>query len=150
MIKCEKCGHWHGNSQVAHSGPRNERKEIFKVVGNELVRDVSPRSGEPYIHYCTIETFREVCHGIDEWGAGEETELAKSFVMTDLVGVTGRPSTQVATALAFLKETNVVAPLNRYRRSIANSDDVFLDGMVEWMSLEFGNGITLVKWIKDE
>lgn len=109
--------------------------EAFSVEQEQLVRRVVPRHGTPYEHRCTSETFQEVAHRIDELGG-------TAFVLTDLNPRNPRNSrtgetlawTQVAVALAFLKERGCVRPVHG-RKHEAASSDVFLDAMTEFHAL---------------
>lgn len=93
-----------------------------------LIRAVVPERGRPYEHSCSLGTFQEVCHAIDAAGA-------RSFTGEELAAIVKRPSTQVFTALAFLKECGALTPRHGRRHSAA-SGDVFLDGMIEFAALE--------------
>jgi hypothetical protein len=102
--------------------------ETFSVEQGQLVRRVVPRRGRPYEHRCTPETFQEVAHRIDEL-------RGSAFVLADLNRAgEALPWTQVAVALAFLKERGCVRPVYG-RRHEAASGDVYLDAMVEFHAL---------------
>ena len=104
----------------------HERNETFEVQDNHLVRNVVPRRGEPYAHRCPRTAFEQVAHAIDE--AGDE-----AFTLESLVEREDLPFTQVAVALAFLKERGIVE--TRYRRNYAATDCVHLDAMTEFHAL---------------
>ncbi|MFQ5494101.1 MAG: hypothetical protein ACE5EX_01855, partial [Phycisphaerae bacterium] len=87
---------------------------------------VIPRRGEPYKHRCPRETFEQVAHAVDE--AGNE-----AFTLELLVEREDLPFTQVAVALAFLKERGIVE--TRYRRNYAATQSVHLDAMTEFHAL---------------
>jgi hypothetical protein len=91
-----------------------------------LVRMVTPRRGRPYEHRCTLASFEAVAHAIDESG---ET----GFNIEELAAREDLPLTQVATALAFLKERGCVTTAGR--RSYPGSDSVHLDAMTEYHAL---------------
>lgn len=102
--------------------------ETFSVDQGQLVRHEVHRRGTPYDHRCSPETFKEVTHRIDELGGS-------AFVLADLnSGDRPLPWTQLAVALAFLKEWGCVRPVHG-RRHEAASDDVFLDVMIELHAL---------------
>jgi hypothetical protein len=105
----------------------HERNETFEVFDDYLIHKVVPRRGDPYEHRCSKQTFEQVAHAIDESGDGTFTghELARR---EDL------PFTQVAVALAFLKERGIVQ--TRYRRNYAGSSCVFEDAMVEFLAMD--------------
>ncbi|MBZ0171918.1 MAG: hypothetical protein K8E66_06025 [Phycisphaerales bacterium] len=103
------------------------REETFTVDrSGALVRSVVPRRGEPYQHRCLFETFRSVAYAIDE-AAGE------GFTLEEIVEAEDLPSSQVATALAFLKERGCV--VTEGRRSFAAGPGAFEDAMTEYHAL---------------
>lgn len=104
-----------------------QREEEYGVCQNRLIRKVQPRRGKGYEHHCPIDTFREVCMTIDEWDG--------AFVYEDIQAATDRPHSQVATAIAFLKERGTIVPVPG-RRHQAATEDTLIDGMVEWCYLE--------------
>lgn len=106
------------------------KTETFTIDQGALLRSVVPDRGKPYEHVCSLDAFREVCHAID---ALDE----RSFTGQELVVRTGDPSTQVFTALAFLKERGSLTQ-RRGRLNGAATKDVYLDGMSEWYALEEG------------
>ena len=103
-----------------------ERDETFEVIDDHLVRKVVPRRGEPYEHRCPRASFEQVAHAIDE--TGNESSTLKSLVQREDL-----PFTQVAVALAFLKERGIVE--TRYRRNYAATEGVHLDAMTEYCAL---------------
>ena len=105
---------------------RRERIEAFAVEDGHLVRKVVPRRGKPYEHRCPRKAFEQVAHAIDE--AGDE-----AFALELLVQREDLPFTQVAVALAFLKERSIVE--TRYRRNYAATDGAHLDAMTEFHAL---------------
>ena len=109
----------------------NACHDLMEVVGDALVRDVCPPYGKPYSHTCYLGVFQDVCHCIDECNG-------RPFTGEDLVGWTGEPSTQVFTALAFLKERGIVESARGRRNVVSTISDVFLDGMVEWSASAAG------------
>jgi hypothetical protein len=102
------------------------RAETFEVSDGHLICTVVPRRGRPYRHRCTRATFEQVAHAIDE--AGE-----RAFTLETLVQAEDLPFTQVAVALAFLKERGIVE--TRYRRNYGASSGVHLDAMTEFHAL---------------
>ena len=104
----------------------DKRNETFEVHDDHLVRKVVPRRGQPYEHRCPRGSFEQVAHAIEE--AGEE-----GFTLELLVKREDLPFTQVAVALAFLKERGIVE--TRYRRNYAATDGVHLDAMTEYCAL---------------
>ena len=103
-----------------------ERNETFEVQDDHLIRKVVPRRGEPYKHRCSRTSFEQVAHAIDE--AGNEDFTLKSLVQREDL-----PFTQVAVALAFLKERGIVE--TRYRRNYAVAQGTHLDAMTEFCAL---------------
>ena len=106
----------------------NKVNEIFEIIHGTLVRSVVPRRGKPYRHSCDIAVFEEVSYTIDELQGG-------SFVYEDLQIITDQSHSQVATAVAFLKERSCIVSAFR-RRHVAATDDCHLDGMLEWHALD--------------
>ena len=104
--------------------------ETFEMMSGALARSVVPRRGTPYRHLCDIAVFEEVTYAIDELEGA-------SFTYEDLQTITDEPHTQVATAVAFLKERSCIVWAIR-RRHVAATDDCHLDGMLEWHALEAG------------
>jgi len=103
-----------------------ERTETFEVLEDHLIRKVVPRRGEPYEHRCPRTSFEQVAHSIDELGD-------QTFTLDSLVDREDLPFTQVAVALAFLKERGIVD--TRYRRNYAATGSVHLDAMTEFCAL---------------
>jgi hypothetical protein len=103
------------------------RAETFLRDGSDLLRSVVPRSGRPYEHRCTRETFVHVCHVIDERGGD-------TFTGAELQAATDAPFSQVFTALAFLEERGCVVGSRRRGKRAATSD-VFADAMTELEAL---------------
>ena len=103
-----------------------ERHESFEVIDGHLVRKVVPVRGEPYEHRCARASFEQVAHAIDEAGDA-------SFTLETIAECENLPFTQVAVALAFLKERGIVEV--RYRRNYAGSLCAFEDAMTEYHAL---------------
>ncbi len=102
------------------------RTESFEVLDGHLVRTVAPIRGKRYEHRCPLASFEQAARAIDEAGGD-------GFTLETLVEREGLPFTQVAVALAFLKERGCVE--TRYRRNHAASDCVHLDAMTEYHAL---------------
>ena len=103
-----------------------QRTETFEVIDDHLARKVVPRRGKPYEHRCPRRSFEQVAHAIEEAGDGV-------FTLELLVEREELPFTQVAVALAFLKERGIVE--TRYRRNYAATGGVHLDAMTEYCAL---------------
>ena len=104
----------------------HERDETFEVEDGHLIRTVVPRRGERYRHRCPLQAFEQVAHAVDE--AGDS-----AFTLEVLVQAEDLPFTQVAVALAFLKERSIVE--TRYRKNYAATRSVHLDAMTEFHAL---------------
>ena len=104
----------------------HELNETFEVADDHLIRKVVPRHGEPYEHRCPRKAFEQVAHAVDELAS-------EGFTLESLVKHEDLPFTQVAVALAFLKERGIVE--TRYRRNYAATDSVHLDAMTEFYAL---------------
>lgn len=102
------------------------RVETFAVTDGHLVRRVVPPRGQPYQHRCPRVSFAQVAHAIDEHGV-------EAFTLETLVHREGLPFTQVAVALAFLKERGIVE--TRYRQNYTATDGAHLDAMTEFHAL---------------
>ena len=84
---------------------------------------------QPYRHRCPLTAFEQVAFAVDEAG-----EVA--FTLESLVQGKGLPFTQVAVALAFLKERSIVE--TRYRKNYAATRCAHLDAMTEFHALAAG------------
>lgn len=106
--------------------PANEREETFTVQEDVLTRSVTPAPGrgDPYQHTCDLEVYEAVAHAIDELNGA-------SFTYEEVRQRINAPFTQVSVAIAFLKERGCIVPAQR-RRSVAATDHVHLDAMIEW------------------
>jgi hypothetical protein len=107
-------------------GAATPKDETFAVEDGHLIRRVVPRRGDPYEHRCPRASFEQVAHASEELGAD-------GFTLETLVQHEDLPFTQVAVALAFLKERGIVE--TRYRRNYAATDSVHLDAMTEFYAL---------------
>lgn len=95
-----------------------------------LVRHVTPASGTPYRHTCPLDAFEVVAHAVED--AGED-----GFEVFGLAGNLDLPFSQVATAVAFLRERGIVERSNRghTKRSYPLSGAAHLDAMTEYHAL---------------
>jgi len=107
-----------------------DRDETFAFVDGVFTRRVVPRRGEPYEHTCTEQVYKDVAYGIEQLGAATFTgEMVRDRI--------DAPSTQVFTALAFLKERGCIVPAHG-RRHRAASDFAYEDALIEWHALREG------------
>ena len=109
---------------------RRERDETFEVLDGHLIRKVVPVRGEPYEHRCPVASLDRVAQAIDELG-DEPFTLETLFCREDI------PWTQVAVAVAFLKERGIVDTHHR-RNYAATTTGVHLDAMTEYFALAEG------------
>ena len=109
---------------------QRQRNERFNVRDGHLVREVVPRTGEPYEHRCPIDAFNSIAQAIDELGN-------EGFTLETLFYQENVPWTQVAVALAFLKERGIIDTRNR-RNYAATTTGVHLDPMTEYHALADG------------
>lgn len=107
--------------------PPDQRGETFAVEDDCLVRRVVPRRGKPYEHRCEKNSFETIAYAIDDL-AGE------AFILDGLRLHTGVPWTQIAVAVAFLKERGCVVPVHG-RKHVAATKAVFEDAMTEFHAL---------------
>jgi hypothetical protein len=92
-----------------------------------LVRYAVPRNGgDPYRHVCPLAAFEATAHAVAE--AGD-----RGFTLGELWALAEIPCTQVATAVAFLKERGIV--LTRGKRNYPAGAGVHLDAMTEYWAL---------------
>lgn len=107
----------------------DQRDESFSIAENILTRHVVPAEGrgKRYAHTCDLDVFENVAHAIDELNGA-------SFTFEIIRAATNAPFSQVAVAIAFLKERGCVVPTQR-RHHAAATDSVHLDAMVEWAAL---------------
>lgn len=107
-----------------------EREQSFRIEDGLLIRTVTPRSGQTYEHSCTEQVYQEMAHAIDALDGA-------AFTGDSIRVQIDAPFTQVAVAVAFMRERGCLAP-ERRRRSSAASDLVFEDAMIEWHALREG------------
>ncbi|HMN42478.1 MAG TPA: hypothetical protein PKE29_16680 [Phycisphaerales bacterium] len=95
-----------------------------------LVRHVLPASGTPYHHTCPLEAFEVVALAVEDAGQN-------GFEVFGLAGELDLPFSQVATAIAFLRERGIVERCNRghTKRSYPLTDAAHLDAMAEYHAL---------------
>jgi hypothetical protein len=97
------------------------------MMENILIRAVTPARGTQYQHTCDKDVFESVAHAIDDLNGA-------SFTYEEIRQKIEAPFTQVAVAVAFLRERGCIAPAQR-RRSVAATNDVYLDAMIEFHAL---------------
>lgn len=102
--------------------------ESFAVDrGGFLVRTVVPARGTPYTHRCSLAILTAVSQEADAVGEA-------GFTGEEMMWRLRLPCTQVATAVAFLKERGCIEVC--WRRNFApRRGDVFLDSMIEYHAL---------------
>jgi hypothetical protein len=108
-----------------------ERTESFSVEDGMLVRRVSPKRGKPYEHRCELATYEAVAHAIDDLGD-------EALTGDEVQAVIDLPSSQVHTALAFLRDRGCLEPAHGRRHRAAASlagGGVHLDAMTEFHAL---------------
>ncbi|MCC6909997.1 MAG: hypothetical protein IT430_18845 [Phycisphaerales bacterium] len=110
--------------------------ESFAVdaTSGALLRRVVPKRGQPYEHMCTKQVFDDVAYAIEQMGNA-------AFTMEEIRAKVGGgdeasmpPWSQVATAVAFLKERGCIVPA-RQRKNGAASDFVYEDALIEYHAL---------------
>lgn len=109
------------NQIVTTRAPRDESFTVDRE--GALVRSVVPRRGRPYQHRCLPETLQAVAHTIDIAAGG-------AFTIEGIVEAEGLPFTQVATAVAFMKERGCV--ITEGRRIYAAGRCLYEDAMIEY------------------
>jgi hypothetical protein len=108
---------------------KRKRRETFEVFDGNLARKVVPRRGRPYEHRCPLVSFEQIAHAAEELGED-------GFTLETIAEHENLPWTQVAVALAFMKERGIVE--TRYRRNHAATAGVHLDAMTEYWVLAEG------------
>ncbi|MCL4199552.1 MAG: hypothetical protein KJZ69_18815 [Phycisphaerales bacterium] len=110
--------------------------ETFIVDGpsGALLRRVIPRRGTPYEHACTKQVFDDVAYAIEQMGSASFTMGDIRFKAADGDESKMPPWSQVAVAIAFLKERSCIVPA-RNRKHIAASDFVYEDALIEYHAL---------------
>jgi hypothetical protein len=104
-------------------GTPSPRDDAFAVDDGFLVRRVAPARGTPYEHRCSADAFENIAWAIEEHQG--------PFTLNELQRVTELPFTQVAVALAFLKERGCITPVHG-RKHKAASAGLHLDAMTEF------------------
>jgi len=105
----------------------SERIESFSIENDLLVRRVGPKRGTPYEHTCAKQVYDDVAWAIEQRGS-------RSFTGEDIRDAIDAPFTQVAVAIAFLKDRGSIVPA-RERKHRAASDFVYEDALIEWHAL---------------
>ncbi len=107
---------------------------VVDAASGALLRRVVPRRGKPYEHMCTKQVYDDVAYAIEQMGNA-------AFTMEDIRAKAGGgdeanmpPWSQVATAIAFLKERSCIVPA-RERKHVAASDFVYEDALIEYHAL---------------
>lgn len=112
---------------AAATQPIDGPNETFSVRESVLTRSVVPKRGTPYQHTCDKDVFEAVAHAIDELNGA-------TFTYEEVRQTLDAPFTQVAVAIAYLRERGIIDTAQR-RRSAAATNDVYLDAMIEWHAL---------------
>lgn len=102
-----------------------DRTETFWIDQQGfLVREVVPRSGAGYQHRCPLSAYEIVAHACEDSQSG--------FTLDELVDSTRLPHTQVAVALAFMKER---CSIERAGKRNYPSTGLHLDALIEYHAL---------------
>jgi hypothetical protein len=108
---------------------RAERQCEFRIVDSVMYRTVAFPDGRSYHHTCTLESFADVVHFIEE-------HRAEGVTTTDLWDqLDDTPCMQATVALEFLKDRGCV-DVER-RRCFPTSTCFFEDALCEWHALAF-------------
>ncbi len=107
---------------------------VVDAASGALLRQVVPKRGKPYEHMCSKQVYDDVAYAIEQMGNA-------AFTMEDIRTKAGGgdescmpPWSQVATAIAFLKERSCIVPA-RERKHVAASDFVYEDALIEYHAL---------------
>jgi hypothetical protein len=104
---------------------RDKRRVTFTRQDDRLIRTVVMHDGRTYAHSCGVEVFQTVLHALQE--ASRPTTLMEIADAEEL------PYTQVNVGMEFLKECGLLDVVRR--RSVAASETLFEDGMIEFYAL---------------
>ena len=117
----------HAVAAVSTAEGPNSTVEDFGIAEKILTRSVTPVRGVSYQHTCDLDVFEAVAHAIDALHGSSFTyeEFRQSAIA---------PFTQVSVAIAFLNERGCIVPAQR-RRSVAATDCMHLDAMIEWHAI---------------
>ena len=112
--------------------------ETFIVDGPSgvLLRRVVPKRGTPYEHACTKQVYEDVAYAIEQLGNASFTMKkvrAKAAGGGDEANMP--PWSQVAVAVAFLKERGYIVPTTWLRKYVVATNDIYLDAMIEYHTL---------------
>ena len=113
---------------AAATQPIDGPNETFSVRESVLTRSVVPKRGTPYQHTCDQDVFEKVALAIDEL-------VGASFTYEEIRQSIDAPFTQVAVAIAFLRERGLIETAQRRRSVAASADDTYLGAMIEWHAL---------------
>lgn len=103
-------------------------QQRFMLEDGWLVRTVIKSDGSSYQHRCSLDSYRDVAHFIDE----HATDGVTTNGLWD--GLPNVPCTQAAIALAFLKERGCVTIC--HRRCYPASNFLVVDALIEFQALD--------------
>lgn len=110
--------------------PSQRDEEFWVDERGAIVRTVKPKRGDPYQHRCPGEASEAVVHAAEDMGTGVTLER--------LQAVTGIPHSQVAVAIAFMKDRGCLTPGSE--RSHIAPEGLHLDAMTEYHALRESGG----------
>lgn len=113
---------------AAATQPVHGPNETFSVREGVLTRSVVPKRGVPYTHTCDQDVYEQVALAIDEL-------VGASFTYEEIRQIIDAPFTQVAVAIALLRERGLIETAQRRRSVAASADDTYLGAMIEWHAL---------------
>ena len=116
--------------------------ESFRVEGGALIRSVIPKRGAPYEHACTERVYKDAAYAVEQFGA-------RAFTGEEVRAAIDAPFSQVAVAMAFLKERGCIVPA-RGRRHVAATDYTYEDALIEYHALKDGSPGSAAAAGKDE
>lgn len=93
-----------------------------------------PRSGKTYLQHCSRSAFVAMVRALEVFAVADE-----AFTLPLLIDIVqGHPMTQIAVALAFLKERSIVVPAGVAKMSVVGEGyrfGLYEDAMCEWHAL---------------
>ncbi len=108
--------------------------ETFRHNHGFLEVTRTPRSGKTYTQHCDYVTFRALVNMLELFAVTDE-----AFTLPVILDhVQGHPMTQIAVALAFLKERGIVVPTGVAKTSMVAEGyraGLYEDAMCEWHAL---------------
>ncbi|MBX3405022.1 MAG: hypothetical protein KF699_16550 [Phycisphaeraceae bacterium] len=133
----------HTNTAAPQPNPARP-SDTFRIDSGTLIRSVVPKRGEggAYEHACTERVYKDAAYAVEQFGA-------RAFTGEEVRAAIDAPFSQVAVAMAFLKERGCIVPA-RGRRHVAATDYTYEDALIEFHALKDGSPGSAAAAGKDE